>query len=303
MGIRVEDLSEAWGCDVVRYWSGDQAQLVFAGQQFSSLSGHAAMLCDHKHACKAVLSEAGLPVPKGIFFHDPAEIHLELELLLERSGKVVCKPVDGMHGDGVRVGLGSVAEVVEHWRSIAGNLGGYLVEEQIEGRDLRLQAVGGRLVAACVREPAQVVGDGISTVAQLAHRRDEACQVQNPLNRLILDAHSLELLSQVGLGPDSIPSAGRRVRLKALNNISLGGLPVDVTDELHPTYADWVARIAGALGMRIFSVDVLSTDHRAAPAGARIIEVNARPEWLHHTFSERATHDLPGLILADLFGL
>jgi cyanophycin synthetase len=35
---------------------------------------------------------------------------------------------------------------------------------------------------------------------------------------------------------------------------------------------------------------------------AKVLELNARPEWLHHTFSERRTHDVAALILESLFG-
>lgn len=303
LGVAVEDLSDAWGCDAVRYRHGDREALVFMGQQFPGLTAHAASLCDHKHACKALLRELELPVPDGVFFFEPGQRRAELEALLARHGRVVCKPVDGMHGDGVRTGITTWEGLLAHWEAIRGNPGGFLAEEEVAGEDLRLQAVGGRLVAACRREPASVVGDGVSTVAALAEARDAECRAQNPLNRLLLDAHSLELLAAQGLAPGSVLEAGRRVRLKALSNISLGGRPVDVTDALHPAWADAVARIARALGLGIFSVDVLTEDPGAGPEAGHVVEVNARPEWLHHTFSEGRQHDLPGLILADLLGL
>ncbi len=302
LGITVKDLSSTWGCDVVRYRRGDREALVFVGQQFPSLTAHGASLCDHKHACKAVLRDLGLPVPDGLFFFDPAHVRAELEALLGRHGRLVVKPVDGTHGDGVRTGLDSLDAIEAHWRSIKDNPGGYLAEEQVGGQDLRLQAVGGRLVAACRREPASVLGDGVSTIRELAAARDAACRAQNPLNRLILDEDSQTLLARQNLGADSVPREGHRVRLKFLSNISMGGEPVDVTDILHPDWVTAVADIGEALGLRIFSVDVFTLDPSAGTEMGHVIEVNARPEWLHHTFSRGRQHDIPRLILEDILG-
>lgn len=302
LDIDVEDLSLAWGCDAVRYRRGEREAVVFMGQQFPSLTAHAASLCDHKHACKAVLEQAGLRVPRGVFFFHPAAARTALGALIERHGQVVLKPVDGMHGDGVRTGIRSLEELVAHWEHIQDNPDGFLAEEQVAGDDLRIQAIGGRLVAACRREPASVTGDGVRTVAELAAARDAVCREQNPLNRLVLDAHSQVLLADQGLGPDSVPEPGRRVRLKTLSNICLGGLPVDVTDALHPAWRAVVATIGQALGIGIYSVDVLTPDPALPPDQGHVIEVNARPEWLHHTFSQGRQHDIPGLILVELLG-
>ncbi|MCB9780191.1 MAG: hypothetical protein H6742_16610 [Alphaproteobacteria bacterium] len=302
LGIETVDLSGDWGCDAVRYRKGDREALVFMGQQFPSLTAHGATLCDHKHACKALLADAGLRVPEGVFFFSPDGARAALQALLDRHGRVVVKPVDGMHGDGIRTGIVDMDALVAHWRTIRSCRAGFLAEQQVEGDDLRIQAIGGRLVAACRREPASVVGDGRQTIAALSAARDAVCRAQNPLNRLILDDDSRALLADQGLHPDDVPAAGRAVRLKSLTNISMGGRPVDVTDRLHAAWPSVVETIARVLGLSIFSVDVLTADPGLPPDAGHVIEVNARPEWLHHTFSEGRQHDIAGMILAELLG-
>src|SRR3546814_9965749 len=87
--------------------------------------------------------------------------------LLARHGRVVVKPARGEQGAGVAVDLSTPADVeaaIERARRVCDRV---LIEELVEGEDLRLIVIGFELVAAAVRRPACVVGDGDSTVAEL----------------------------------------------------------------------------------------------------------------------------------------
>ncbi len=109
--------------------------------------------------------------------------------------------------------------------------------------------------------------------------------------------------SRAGRTLESVLAAGEEVRLKTISNMSVGGVAVDVTDRIHPDYARWVEAVAARLGLDIFALDIVAADPAAEPgSSASVLEINPRPQWLHHTFSERRTHDIPGLILDHLFG-
>src|SRR5207247_1557636 len=81
-----------------------------------------------------------------------------------------------------------------------------LVETYAPGSDHRLLVIGDRLVAAAVREPAQVVGDGHSTIPELIaevnrdpRRSDGHATV---LSFIKLDAVALSVLAEQGYGRD-----------------------------------------------------------------------------------------------------
>ncbi len=85
--------------------------------------------------------------------------------------------------------------------------------------------------------------------------------------------------------------------------MSTGGTAVDVTDTTHAGYGEWARRIGDELDLGIFAIDVIAPDERVAPSAgdAVVLEVNSAPQWLHHTFSERRTHDIAGMVLCFLF--
>lgn len=304
LGIETTELSAEYGLDAVVYRHRDRRAVVLEGRIYPSLDAVADRLCDDKQATKAVLAELAIPCPESVAFSDPEIERAPLSEFLARHTPAVCKPLDGTDGEAVALDLASLDEIAAHWREHRGSYPRFLLEEQVAGDDLRIQAVGGELAAACRREPASVTGDGTATVSELIAARDRVVRAKNPANRLEVDTVTRELLRRQGLAPDEVPAAGRRVALKKVANMGQGAHAVDVTDRLHPRWAEWVRQVAELLGLRIFSLDAISADPSRDPAGAaRVLELNARAQWLHHTFCEGRRHDIPALVLRDLLRL
>ncbi|MCO4761796.1 MAG: hypothetical protein KC502_09845 [Myxococcales bacterium] len=298
--MRCEDLLESWGVDVVRYSKAGRSALVLDGCTTTALGHVAEVICANKRATCALLSELALPVPNAVVV-EPGQSRAAILRDLPSDRPLVCKPLEGTNGEGVVMGLVDDAAIVEAveacWRR-----GPALVEAQIPGADLRIHVIGRRVVAACERRPAAVTGDGRSTVAELVAARDAEVQAHNPQNRLQLDAASHALLAAAGCTLSDVLAKGRVLPLKTVANIAQGATPVDITHLLHPRYQAWVARIGASLSLDIFALDVLALDPMADPAqgGAVILEVNARPQWLHHTFSQGQTHDVAAMLLTAL---
>jgi len=298
LGIETVDQSHL-GVDAVDYCHGGRVERVLMGQAFSHLTGIASIFCDDKLACKSLLAAHDVPVPRGIAPSGPEDP--AIAVLLAEGGNWVVKPRVGEHGKGVVVGLRSLDAVQKAMRE--GPPGPYLVEAQVAGEDLRLQAVGGRLVAACRRVPASITGDGQQPVRALIEARREVVRRANPANDLRIDGEVMAHLEAAGLTLDDIVPAGREVVLRGVANMSSGARAIDVTDELHADWIDLMQCIGEMIGIRVFSVDAVTADASRPPAFGAVLEVNARPDWLHHTFSERRQHDIPRLLLEDLFGL
>ena len=95
---------------------------------------------------------------------------------------------------------------------------------------------------------------------------------------------------------------GRVIHLKNIANMSQGARAIDVTDTIHPDYQRWTKAIADRLALTFYSVDVLTTDHTAAPMEhAMVLEINGEAAWVHHTFSDGKQHPFPRLFLERLF--
>ncbi len=299
LGIHVDDRLDDWGIDAVRYRYADREVVIVDGRINHGLSYTAAQLCLSKPATRSILAELGLPVPAAVRLPDDSRHALATLIDL---GPVVCKPQDGEWGTDVAMDLTSADAVLDH----VAHLGGVaLIEEQVEGKDLRIQALGGRFEVACIREPASVIGDGRRTVSVLVEARAQEVATLNPDNCLVIDVVTERLLTEQGLTLDHIPSPGRQVMLKRISNLSQGGRAIDVTEEIHPAYREWVTAIGERLGLDFFAIDVVTSDPTLSPeeSGAKILEVNAPCQWLAHTFSERRTHDLTAKILRHVLQL
>ncbi len=121
--------------------------------------------------------------------------------------------------------------------------------------------MGNRLSAAARREPAQVLGDGKHTVAQLVEKEN-----QNPLRgdghataliKIRFDDIALAHLASSGLTPEYVPKTGERVLLRNNANLSTGGTATDVTDDVHPDVAASAIAAAQMIGLDIAGVDIL----------------------------------------------
>lgn len=277
-----------------------QRKLVVDGCVFPDLPYGVVLLADNKYACKRVLAELGIPTAADLVVEQGDAQAREIEDFLQTHGRAVCKPLVGGWGIGVLMDVSATAQVIEHWRKYPR----LLLEQQMSGQDLRIQAVGGRLVAASLRVPARVSGNGRDNIAKLIQQRNAELARFNPANRIEVDEQVHDLLSQAGYGLDSVPPAGVSLQVKKVANISQGGQAVDITDQLHPVYARWVSAIAERLGISLFALDVIAREPGAAPDAQHtaLLELNTWPMWLHHTFSEGRSHDIAGLILEDLFG-
>jgi len=188
---------------------------------------------NHKHLTKQVLVAAGVPVAAGQLVHNTAQAESVL-----RGAKVplVAKPIVGSGGRGVSVGIETEADLHSAITPIIGAGRPILLEETVPGVDLRVMTVAGRAVAASLRVPANVIGNGHSTIEVLLGAKNQQRQA-NPylrLNPIVVTDGMRRHLSAQGLSTSSVPAAGERVFLHLTANISAGGDSYEVTDRIHP---------------------------------------------------------------------
>lgn len=304
MGIEWTDKSGEWRIDAVEFRVGDHVELVLEGRHYSYLSSQSLVLVDDKHVCKTLLASSGCRVPLDIVFDiergdDPRSV---AEAFMEEGKPYVCKPLEGTDGRGVGMGMLDAVDVEMHVDNWNGEYGKWILEEQIEGKDLRIQIIGGKIVAACERIPAFVVGDGVKTLEELIEAHNEKIAAQNPNNHLEIDAQTRKLMREQEVYLSTVIDEERVIQLKYVSNMGKGGVAVDVTDKLHPSYQILVDKVAEVFKLRTFAFDGISTDASLPPEEALVaLELNAKAQWLHHTFSEGKTHDIAAYILMDLF--
>ncbi len=259
------------------------------------------------------LELCGLPTPKGKNCFTEEEI---LEEAQKIGWPVVIKPVAGHKGQGVTTGIKSIPEAKKAFNNIvvaAQEAGvafeGALVQQQIYGFDHRILTIGGKFVACLKREPAFVMGDGVSTIKQLIDADNEleirADTARSPLCKIRLDDDMLDFMKLQGLTPDTVPEKDQKVVLRRVANISAGGVSFNVTDDMHPENIQMAENIAKFLNVTALGIDVLAADiskpWREGNFG--IIEINAGPGvFMHLAPAFGGSVDIPGYIMEHFFG-
>ncbi|MGO2704451.1 N-acetylglutaminylglutamine synthetase [Pseudomonas helleri] len=211
-------------------------------------------LCQDKSLTHKVLSAAGLNVPTQQRAGN-ADDNLAF---LEEHLRVVVKPPDGEQGNGVAVDLQTIEHVQDAIKAAQAFDSRVLLESFHEGHDLRIVVIGYEVVAAAIRRPAQVIGDGQHNVRQLieaqSRRRQAATQGES---RIPLDAETLRAVQAAGYDYDSILPAGQLLAVRRTANLHTGGCLEDVTAILHSVLADAAVRAARALDIPVVGLDMM----------------------------------------------
>ena len=299
-GIQVEEVPSLDGAQIAILRKGDVSELIVDGVPASWVGWNSILYCDNKQLTKTIFKEVELPHASSIAFSDP--ISPLVHNFIKAGNSYVCKPMVGTNGDGVRLNVRSVSDVKQYFQNFKGLSEWFILEEFVAGKDLRIQVIGGKICAACIREPANVIGDGTSTLQELIQIRRSIMLQQNPVNKLDIDEVGLQLLKDQKLSFEDVPEKGRKVQLKLVSNMGQGGVAYDITGDISPQFQEWVTILSKQLKSGYFGLDLLTTNYKnEIRKTTKIIEINARADWLHHTFSEGRTHDIPGIIMTELF--
>ena len=264
---------------VTQYGQGKRGR--FLHSSFSEeTSVIAAKLSRNKMASAAVLRRAGIPVPE----HKLAPNAEKASRIAEHLGyPVVVKPADLDGGVAVSAGLRNSEELVAAFKMAQKYSRNILVEKHFEGKDYRIPVFQNDILSAVERVPGGVTGDGKHTVRQLVEQlnadplRGEGRHA--PLKKLLWNNEAIDLLKHAGMDSSSVPAKGEFVRLRRAANIASGGVPVLVTDKIHPDNKQLAIRAAQVLRLNLAGVDMLIPDISRSwhETGAVICEVNGQP--------------------------
>jgi cyanophycin synthetase len=280
-----------------------------------------AAMCEHtsaiavetagdKEFTKVLLRQVFIPVPRG-------EVVLTEEDAIEALDHIgvpcVVKPLDGRQGKGVSLNISTPGQM-KHAFVVAREFSEkVLVEELFVGKNYRVLVVAQRMVAASERMPANIVGDGRHTIAELIEIENKnplrGEGHEKPLTQIRVDEIMTAYLCKAGLNLTDVPADGETVLLRESINLSTGGTAKDVTDVVHEEVKEMCERAARVIGMDICGVDLVLRDI-AAPVersgaglpGGGVIELNAAPGLRMHLYpSEGKPRDVGGAIIEMLY--
>nr|WP_244444253.1 N-acetylglutaminylglutamine synthetase [Lutibaculum baratangense] len=240
-------------------------------------TGVAVQICDDKAVTRRTVERAGVRVPEQVEADDEEAV----KAFLEKHGAVVVKPARGEQGRGVFVGL-------DDWESVSSAIGRahelcdrVIVEEMVKGEDLRLIVIGYRLVAAAVRRPARIVGDGSSTIRKLIERQSRRREAATGGESSIpFDSETERCLKEAGYDYETVLDQGVEADVRKTANLHTGGTIHDVTDHVHPQVVEAAIKVARAIEIPVVGIDFL-VPSPSSPDYA-FVEANERPGLANH---------------------
>ena len=273
-GIAVHVLDAEWG----------ELQLVHAGrsivtrESLSELTTAVAMSrCDDKRVTRRILQRAGLSVPRGrTATGDEQDV-----AFLADVGEVVVKPARGEQGRGITVGVTDAEELSAAVEQARAHCPDVLLEQRVPGQDLRIVVIDHSVVAASVRRPASVIGDGRHTVRELvraqSRRREAATDGES---RIPMDEGTEATVRAHGWSMDDVLPIGEELEVRRTANLHTGGTIHDVTACLHPALGSAAVRASRALDIPVTGLDLLVPD--VSGPDHVVIEANERPGLANH---------------------
>jgi GNAT-family acetyltransferase (TIGR03103 family) len=156
-----------------------------------------------------------------------------------------------------------------------------IIEEYVEGEDLRIIVIDFKVVAAAVRRPPRIVGNGHDPITQLIakYNRRRAAATGGE-SRVPDDKETRRCLQTAGYGLNDVLPADQSLLLRKAANLHTGGTIHDVTDQLHPDLVGAAEAAARALDIPVTGLDFIVPD--VAGAEYVIIEANERPGLANH---------------------
>src|SRR5690606_21679509 len=145
-----------------------------------------------------------------------------------------------------------------------------------------------KLVAAARRTPANVMGDGKSTIQELIDEVNKDPRRgyghEKVLTQITVNDLTKSIIQAKGYTLDSVIPEGEMLILKDTANLSTGGTSEDVTDIVHPANVFMAERISRIIDLDICGIDIMTTDisQPLNETGGAVLEVNAGPGFRMH---------------------
>ncbi|MFI5160268.1 MAG: cyanophycin synthetase [Sphingobacteriales bacterium] len=280
-------------------------QVRFRATMTEKTSCIAVDIASNKDETKRMLQEQAIPVAKGITISSAEGVD---EAIRKVGFPLVFKPLDGNHGRGISINIRTKEDAIAAYEFAAKISRRVIVEKFVTGYDFRVLVIDNKMVAAALRDPAHVKGDGHSTVQQLIDLENtdprRGYGHEKVLTLITVDRDTLDLLDKKGYTLETVPKKGEKVFVKSTANLSTGGTSVDVTDHVHPQNVFICERISKIIGLDICGIDIMAQNlsEPLTDSGGVILEVNAAPGFrMHIAPSEGLPRNVAGHVIDMLY--
>lgn len=261
----------------------------------------------NKEITKQILSEKGVSVPEGREFTENAKEEDVIAYANELGYPVVLKPTDGSFGRGVMANITTDEECKHALDYIRHELEetNIIVEKYIDGADYRLYVVDEEVVGAILRIPPNITGDGMNSIDALIDIKNKERGLNPRLSTTLIQVNQelVDYIGRSGYTLQTIPERGELIYLSDKSNISIGGDPIDVLDDLSDEMKQLAINALQAIpGLTHGAVDLMIETTPDGTENGYIIELNPTAQLGGILFPLKGTpRDVPKAIIDYYF--
>src|SRR5690554_207217 len=241
-------------------------------------------ISNDKWMTRQFLQRNGISFPAGVLL----KRGYQPESLNNVHFPAVVKPVNTDHGIGVSTNIKNKQELLSAIDNAFRFAEKVIVEEFFSGQEYRFLVIDYKVRAIACREPANVTGDGKSSIRQLIDKKNEARgnDYRHPLLKIVVDEEVKRHLNVLSYTPDTILQEGEKVYLRKNSNLSTGGDSIDVTDEIPDYYKDVAVKASQSAELRIAGIDIIikDLDVKPSPENYIVVELNAPAMLSMHNY-------------------
>lgn len=220
----------------------------------------ARLVCRDKTKSYDFAAGQGISVPKSVYLSTEEIDYKEAVKLLNTSAPLIVKPARSTLSQGLTLNVRTkrqLSKAIKYAQKFPKDV---VVQQQIEGEEIRFPLVNGKAVAAILRQTPRVIGNGTATVTELIRQENE---LREQLTDTMVPYPQLDkaLVAEPLLSSQKVPAMGEVVELNR-NTMIMGGASIyNVLAETDPSYIELVEKLAGALGKGFVTVDMIVQDY------------------------------------------
>lgn len=234
-------------------------------------------ICDDKHLTQRILRKAGLSLPGQVLFKN---LNQALSYM-QKWGSVVVKTLTGEQGKEVIVDVKNREDLEMAIKEGSKYSDQLIIEQYIEGHDIRIIVINDQFVAAIERKPAAITGDGIHTIYQRIEQRNEELLVSSKgESHIPLTLETKRVIEQQGFSWHDILEKGKTMQVRKTANYHTGGTIRDVTNFISPYIQEVAIKASRAIAIPVVGLDIIMPDLKKDDY--YIIEANERPGLANH---------------------
>lgn len=286
---------------------GDNIQYIKQATKTSIDNYVTVLIMENKTVTKKVLRKANIKVPEGGEFESLEEAKDNVHKYINKS--IVIKPKSTNFGLGISIFKNGATkeELLKAFEIAFKHDNTVLLEEFIPGKEYRFLVINDKVVGILHRVPANVVGDGVNSIRELVHIKNQDSLrgkgYKTPLEKIKLDDNAALFLENQNKDFDYVPPKDEVVYLRENSNISTGGDSIDYTDLIPDKFKEIAINAAKAVNAKICGVDIMLEDYSSENSNYGIIELNFNPAIHIHCFPYKGTERNIGVEVLKLLKL